>query len=122
MAQATPSGHTRAILSSRVVGTVVRDASGNRIGKVEDIVLDKLDNNIMFAVIGFGGVLGVGEKFHPVPWSLLDYDPEQECYVVNLTAEQLKAAPADSINELTRDNGLTYRDRIYDYYKAPRYW
>lgn len=122
MAQATPSGHTRAILSSRVIGKSVRDAKGDRIGKVEDIVLDKMDNRIMFAVIGFGGVLGVGEKFHPVPWNLLDYDPEQECYVVNLTAEQLKAAPADSINELTGNDGMNYRDQAYDYYKAPRYW
>lgn len=118
----TPSGHTRAILSSRVVGTDIRDPSGSSIGSVEDIVLDKLSNNILFAVVGFGGFLGIGEKYHPIPWSLLDYDPEQNCYTVNLTKEQLEAAPSDSIEELTRNNGMNYRDRAYDYYKAPRYW
>jgi sporulation protein YlmC with PRC-barrel domain len=118
----TPSGHTRAILSSRVVGTEIRDPSGANIGSVEDIVLDKLSNNIMFAVVGFGGFLGIGEKYHPIPWSLLDYDPEQNCYTVNLTREQLEAAPSDSIEELTRNNGMNYRDRAYDYYKASRYW
>ena len=118
----TPSGHTRAILSSRVVGTEIRDPSGSNIGRVEDIVLDKLSNNIMFAVVGFGGFLGIGEKYHPIPWSLLDYDPEHNCYTVSLTKEQLKAAPSDSIEELTRGNGMNYRDRAYDYYNAPRYW
>ena len=118
----TPSGHTRAILSSRVTGTDVRDASGQRIGVVEDVVLDKLSNNIMFAIVGFGGFLGIGEKYHAVPWSLLDYDPEQNCYVVALTRDQLAAAPADSIAALTRNDGLDFRDLAYDYYKAPRYW
>ena len=71
---------------------------------------------------GFGGFLGVGEKFHPIPWDLLDYDEEFGGYAIGLTKEQLMAAPSDSIEELTKDSGYAYRDRAFDYYKTPRYW
>ena len=118
----TVSGHTRAIRANKVVGTTVRNAAGESIGKVEDVVLDKQSNNIMFAVVGFGGFLGMGEKYHPIPWSTLNYDDAQNAYIVNFTKEQLKAAPCDSIDELTKNDGATYRDRTYQYYKTPPYW
>lgn len=118
----TASGHTSAIRGKKVIGTTVKDPSGNSIGKVEDVVLDKLSNNIMFAVISFGGFLGIGEKYHPIPWGALDYDAEQDAYVVSYTKDQLKAAPADTIEELTREDGVPYRDRTYEYYGVTRYW
>jgi len=118
----TPSGHTTAIRAKKVLGTKVTDPSGKKIGEIEDIVLDKQSNNILFAVIGFGGFLGMAEKYHPIPWSGLEYDEAKGAYVVNYTKEELQAAPAGSIDELTRDDGLQFRDRVYDYYKAPRYW
>ena len=118
----TASGHTSAIRAKKVIGTNVKDAAGRKIGEIEDVVLDKKSNSILFAVIGFGGFLGMAEKYHPVPWSALDYDEDQGSYVVNYTKDQLQAAPAGSIDELTRDDGMQFRDRVYDYYKAPRYW
>ena len=63
----TSSGHTSAILASKVKGTAVYNDAGDRIGTVEDVVLDKQSNQIMFAALGFGGVLGLGEKYYPVP-------------------------------------------------------
>ena len=122
MTSTTASGHTSAIRAKRVLGTNVKDAEGHKIGEVEDIVLDKTSNNIMFAAVSFGGFLGVNEKYHPIPWSMLTYDKDESSYVVNVTKEQLQAAPADSISELTKDDGLTYRDRAFDYYRSPRYW
>jgi sporulation protein YlmC with PRC-barrel domain len=118
----TVSGHTTAIRAKKVLGTNVTDTSGKKIGHVEDVILDKQSNNILFAVVAFGGFLGMGEKYHPVPWGSLDYDPSTGSYVVGYTKEQLQAAPSGSIDELTRDDGLAFRDQTYDYYKAPRYW
>lgn len=118
----TVSGHTSAIRAKKVIGTSVKDPSGATIGKVEDIVLDKLSNNIMFAIVGFGGFLGIGEKYHPLPWSVLDYEESEGGYVVNLTKEQLQAAPAYSMEDLTAGDGTQYRTEVYDYYNAPRYW
>ncbi len=118
----TASGHTSAIRASTVIGTNVNDMSGKKIGEVEDVLLDKLSNNIMFAVVSFGGFLGMAEKYHPVPWSSLNYDKAKGSYVVNYTKEQLEAAPAASIEDLTRNDGRDFRDKAFDYYKATRYW
>jgi len=118
----TPSGHTSAIRAKKVIGTAVKDRSAKKIGVVEDIVLDKQSNTVMFAVISFGGFLGMGEKYHPVPWSSLDYDEGESAYSVDFTEDQLRNAPSDSIDELTRNDGLAYRDKTYDYYRAERYW
>jgi sporulation protein YlmC with PRC-barrel domain len=118
----TQSGHTRAIRASRVIGTDVFAPTGERIGKVEDIILDKTSNNILFAVVGFGGFLGMGEKYHPMPWSTLDYEKNPGGFVVGFTRQQLEAAPCDTIDELTANDGMSFRDRVYDYYQAPRSW
>ena len=118
----TPSGHSTAIRAKKVLGTAVKNRSGAKVGKIEDIVLDKLSNNVMFAVVGFGGLLGAGEKYHPLPWAALDYDENEDAYVVPYDEDELKSAPCDTISELTKNDGLGYRDRVYDYYKAERYW
>jgi sporulation protein YlmC with PRC-barrel domain len=119
---ATLSGHTEAIRASRVIGTSVYNGAGDSIGTIEDVVLDKTSNGIMFAVIGFGGFLGIGEKYHAIPWSLLDYDPNQGGYVVPFTKDQLMAAPAYSIDELTRADGRTARDASFQYWHVDPYW
>src|ERR1700758_811941 len=102
----TSSGHTSAIRVSKVIGTNVQDASGKKIGEVKDVIVDKQSNNIMFAVLSFGGLLGMGEKYHPIPWAALDYDESRNAYVVDYSKEQLQAAPVGSVEELTQNDGL----------------
>ena len=121
---ATPSGHTSAILASRVKGTSVYNTAGDKIGHVEDVVLDKTSDNIMFAALGFGGVLGMGEKYFPVPWSLLDYSPDRGGYVVPVTKDTLKNAPAYDLNDLTKNDGEfgDIRQQTYTYYNVKRDW
>jgi hypothetical protein len=108
--------------SLQMHGTDVTDRSGQKIGEIEDLVFDKLSNNIMFAVVSFGGFLLIGDKYHPIPWSSLEYDEARDSYVVDYTKEQLEAAPAATIEELVRNDGEANRDRAFDYYKVPRYW
>lgn len=122
---ATSSGHTTAILASKVKGTAVYNSKGEKIGTVEDIVLDKLSNQIMFAALGFGGMLGMGEKYYPIPWSLLDYDEDKGGYVVPLSKDLLEKAPAcDSLKDLTKHDGSlsTIREKTYSYYNVSRDW
>lgn len=118
----TQTGHTTAIRASRTIGTSVYNTQGEKIGKVEDVVLDKTDNSILFAVVGFGGFLGIGEKYHPVPWSSLDYSKDHDGCVVPFTKDQLKAAPSHNIDELTQGDGRATRNSAYDYYKVAPYW
>jgi len=118
----TVSGHTSAIRAGKAIGTNVYDGTGKKIGEVKDIVLEKTSNNILFAVVGFGGVLGMGEKYHPVPWSELDYDPQLGGYIVPFSEDKLKNAPADTIEALTKGDGYGVRDRAYTHYGTKPYW
>lgn len=118
----THTGHTDAIQASRVIGTSVYNTAGDSIGTIEDVMLDKTSNGIMFAVIGFGGFLGIGEKYHAIPWSALDYNTDKDGYVVPFTKEQLQAAPAYSIEDLSGNDGKSARDASYEYYKIDPYW
>lgn len=110
------------IASDRVQGTAVVRSSGERIGHIERIMLDKRTGQAAYAVMNFGGFLGLGEESYPIPWSLLDYNTELGGYEVNITDEQLKDAP-----RLMRDERLDLGDRerdlrIYDYYGMTPYW
>lgn len=107
----TSSGHTRAIRAKKAIGTAVYNTQGDKIGSVEDIVLDKLSNNIMYAVVSFGGFLKIGEKYHPLPWGQLTYDEGKDGYVVPYTKEQLQSAPAADIDALTSDRADVRRRR-----------
>ena len=116
----TPSGHTRVIAASKVKGTSVYGTDGHKIGNVEDVFLDKMTNNIMFAALGLGGFLGIGEKYHPVPWSILDYDEAKNGYIIPYSKEELKAAPAFELAELKRNDGAI-RDEAFTYYKVDKF-
>jgi sporulation protein YlmC with PRC-barrel domain len=119
----TPSGHTTAILASKVRGTPVYNSGGDKVGTVEDVVLDKMSNNIMFAVLGSGGVLGMGEKYRPIPWSILDYDSDKGGYVVPVSKDMLDNAPAYRMEDLTSDDGEdAIRAEAFNYYHAEQYW
>ena len=118
----THTGHTEAIRATRVIGTDVYNTAGEKIGTIEDVMLDKTSNGIMFAVIGFGGFLGIGEKYHAVPWASLDYEKSRGGYVVPFTREQLEGAPAHTIEELTGSDGHKARDAAYEYYRVQPYW
>jgi sporulation protein YlmC with PRC-barrel domain len=120
----TSSGHTTAILASKVKGTAVYNDAGDKIGTVEDVVLDKLSNQIMFAALGFGGLMGIGEKYYPIPWSLLNYNETKGGYVVPLNKERIEKAPAYDLKDLTKHDGSLggIREKTYSYYKVNRDW
>jgi sporulation protein YlmC with PRC-barrel domain len=107
------------VLSSRVTGTPVYDQAGNRLGHVDDLSIEKETGRTIYAIVSFGGFLGVGQKFHPVPWALLTYDVDQGGFVVPLTEASLKGAPnydAAEIRALGGPEHRTYGDTIYGYY------
>ena len=120
----TSSGHTTAILASKVKGTNVYNAAGEKIGQVEDIILDKQSNRILFAALGFGGFVGIGEKYYPVPWSMLNYSDDKGGYVVPLTKDRLEKAPAYDLKDLTKHDGSLgdIREKSYSYYNVDHDW
>ena len=106
------------ISSSKVAGTAVYNANGDKLGSIDDLIVDKLSGQVRYAVLEFGGFLGVGTDRYPMPWSTLKYDTGLEGYVVPLRKEQLEKAPRyaqTSVPEYTDD----YRRRIYEHYNVP---
>jgi hypothetical protein len=88
------------ISASKVTGTNVYNTDGDHLGEIYDIMLEKRSGNIAYAVMSFGGFLGIGERYHALPWATLKYDTRQGGYVVGLTIDQLKEAPSYAANEL----------------------
>ena len=110
------------ISASKVTGTNVCNTDGDQLGEIQDVMLDKRSGKIAYAVMSFGGFLGIGERYHPLPWATLKYDTRQEGYVVGLTIDQLKGAPTYAANELPTWGDRAYEIRIHDYYKMAPYW
>jgi hypothetical protein len=90
-----PREETGALIASdKVEGTAVYGPDGrDKIGKIETVMLDKLSGRVAYAVLSFGGFLGIGSDRYPVPWSKLTYDERLAGYRIDVTAEQLKNAP-----------------------------
>jgi sporulation protein YlmC with PRC-barrel domain len=84
---------TNLIAGSRVTGTDVYNKDAEIIGKVHDMTLDKKSGQIVYVVMSFGGLLGLGENYYPIPWRLLTYSPALSGYVVDLTRAQIAASP-----------------------------
>ena len=106
----------RLISSNKVEGTAVYNRQGERLGSIYNFMVDKRSGHVEYAVLSFGGFLGLGKSCHPLPWHVLTYDTGRGGYVVDLDKERLRAAPnyAASDNPDWRDPD--YGRRIDDYY------
>lgn len=106
------------ILSSRVRNTAVFNTYGDKIGHIEDLSIGRVSGKVRYALMSFGGFLGIGEKFHPLPWDMLKFDTERDGYVVGLTKEELTEAPSFTADQLAAYGGqdIEYRDDLYRYY------
>lgn len=108
--------------SDKVEGTEVRNPAGELLGTVERVMIDKLTGKVAYAVIAFGGFLGIGHKHHALPWSMLRYDTDQDAYAVNLTKEQVQGAPTWRGDEDFDWRDRDWGQRLHDYYRVPPYW
>src|SRR3954454_13823399 len=79
--------------SDKVEGTPVYRSNGDEVGQIERVMIDKLSGKVAYAVMSFGGFLGMGDNYYPLPWSVLTYNPDLDGYEVNLSEQQLKNAP-----------------------------
>ncbi len=101
------------ISSDRVDGTDVYNLAGDKLGTIDCVMIDKQSGLTRFAVLSFGGFLGMGTDLYPVPWSVLRYDTSLSGYVVPMTGEQLEAAPKyskESMNNYSETDGRAVSD------------
>jgi len=95
----SPRGPARIIRAAQVQGTAVTNAANEDLGSIRDVVLDKFDGSVRYAVLEFGGFLGLGSKLFALPWELLNYDRGVDAYVIDIDKDVLRQAPGfDSDN------------------------
>jgi hypothetical protein len=111
---ADASPHRR-IASNRVEGTAVYNRGGDKLGRIECFMVDKISGQADYAVMSFGGLFGLGDNHYPLPWDMLAYDPGKGGYVVDLDKEKLKSGPSFRAGEAP-DFDRDYDRRVYDYY------
>jgi hypothetical protein len=117
---ATETRETAGLIGSdKVEGTTVYGAQDKKIGSIERVMIGKTDGKVAYAVLSFGGFLGMGDEYYPIPWSQLTYDTRLGGYRTNISKEQLEKAPKFS-NEGDWDWEDRERGRkVYEYYDAP---
>lgn len=120
--QPTPDQTSSLISSDRVEGMPVFDLHGKRIGKVERLMIDKLTGQIAYAILSFGGFLGIGEDHYPIPWSMLTYNEKPDGFQVEITEEELKNAPKIEPGENWEQTTRTRNQDVYDYWEVRYYW
>lgn len=118
MATSTPN-HNQLISSEDVNGTEVYDPTGKSIGSIDHLMIDKLSGRVTYAVMGFGGFLGLGHNHYPIPWGALKYDTTLGGFVTDITEQQLKDAPAFSDDAWTDRN---WEKSTYQHYNVAPYW
>jgi len=121
--QTTSERETASLIASdKVEDTSVRNLDGEYLGSIKRVMIDKVSGQVRYAVMSFGGFLGIGEQYHPLPWNTLKYDTTQDAYVVQLDRRQLEGAPTIAEDERVDWADEEWNRRVHEHYNVPPYW
>lgn len=105
--------------ASTLEGNIVVNSQDEKLGDIKDIMIDVRGGHIAYAVLSTGGLLGIGEKLHAIPWSALQLDSERECFVLDIDAERLRSSPGFDKDHWPSMADSTWAAEIKDYYRQP---
>ncbi len=104
------------VKSDQVIGVNVINNEREDLGKIEELVLDKQNGHVVYAVLSFGGVMGIGDKLFALPWKALSYNKEEEAYVLPLNKEKLKNAPGFDKDHWPNMGDNVWRNDVESFY------
>jgi sporulation protein YlmC with PRC-barrel domain len=110
------------ITSDRVQGTEVYDPQGNHIGEINTLVIDKVSGRIVYAMMSFGGFMGMGKSYYPIPWGALHYDVSQGGYRAQVTEAQVRSAPEYNADGTVDRFDPEMHRRLHDHYSVRGWW
>ena len=117
------SEETGALVSAnKVEGTTVKNPAGEKLGSIEEIMIDKRSGKVAYAVMSFGGFMGLGEEYYTLPWGVLKYNVELDAYELNLSEDQLRGAPRRSAEGHDASYDREWEEHVHRYYNATPYW
>ena len=114
----TKKHHRNLLGSGSLIGDKVVNQHGDHVGKIEELMISVEDGQVSYAVMSFGGILGIGNKFFAVPWLTLHVDQEKKCFILNVDKERLKAAPGFDKNhwpDMSNEQFTTEITTFYSY-------
>jgi sporulation protein YlmC with PRC-barrel domain len=103
-------------------GDKVVNRQGESLGEIEDIMLDVPSGRIAYAVLSFGGVMGIGDKLFAIPWDALTLDADQHCFVLDIDQERLRNAPGFDKDHWPAMADRMWGEQVYSYYNVRPYW
>ncbi|QBR84728.1 PRC-barrel domain containing protein [Legionella israelensis] len=106
----------KVVKSQDVVGTCVKNPQGENLGKVEEVILDKLQGSVSYVVLSFGGFMGMGDKLFAMPWEIFSYDENEDCFIINTDKEKLKQSEGFDKNQWPDIESTQWSQRIHNYY------
>jgi sporulation protein YlmC with PRC-barrel domain len=105
------------ISADKVKGTTVYNSVGEQLGTVQDLMIDKMSGKIAYAVVTFGGFLGMGSDRYALPWQILKYDPTEQGYIIDIADDILRSTP------VLRDHAdRMWGTQIHEHFRVPPYW
>jgi hypothetical protein len=121
--QSVATDETSTLISSdKVEGTAVYNREGEKLGSIHTLMVDKVSGKVAYAVMSFGGFLGIGDRYYPLPWDVLTYDTSQGGYVVDRDQSMLEGAPTYGPSETPNWGDPGWNQQVHDYYGARRWW
>ena len=114
--------YRRVLAASTLTGDSVQNSSGEPLGKVDEIMIDIASGKVAYAVLSFGGFLGMGEKLFALPWSTLRVDEDQKHFILDIDKTKLENAPGFDKEHWPDMLDTTWRNEIFSYYGAKPYW
>ena len=120
----TPAGNKfrRVLAASTLEGDKVVNAAGENIGKIDEIMIDTITGRVAYAVLSFGGFMGMGDKLFAIPWSRLSLDEDDKVFRLDIDKETLEAAPGFDKDNWPDMTDRSWGTRIYEYYHTDPYW
>jgi hypothetical protein len=105
--------------SDKVEGTPVYGADSQKIGSIERVMIEKTSGKVSYAVLSFGGFLGMGDENYPLPWQSLRYDTDLGGYITGVTLKQLEGAPRYGSDNTWNWSDTARAQSVNDYYGIP---
>jgi sporulation protein YlmC with PRC-barrel domain len=118
-----PDRKFRSVLAAATLaGDSVRNAAGEDLGKIDEIMIDIPSGRVAYAVLSFGGFLGMGDKLFAVPWSALKVDEDEKCFILNVDRRTIEQAPGFDKDNWPDMSDAHFGTEVSAYYKVSPYW
>src|SRR5512142_2985304 len=114
--------YRRVLSASTLAGDRVRNAAGENLGKVDEIMIDIPSGRVAYAVLSFGGVLRMGNKLFALPWSALQVDEDEKCFILDVDKTTLENAPGFDKDNWPDMADTKWATELFEYYGATPYW